>query len=180
MMSSIGPGYGPRAQAARPWAGDAERYQELQVELEFRLLALVDRLRARMAAVAGELGLTPQQAILLRHLGRPRSMGELADVLACDPSNVTGLVDRLAARGLVERVVDPADRRVKRLLLTDDGWAQRARLQERFFGVSPATGDLSGAERGQLLALLRKLTPDLGAAADIAPCGVDAGPPGAG
>ncbi len=143
-------------------AGDrAAGCHELQTELEYRLLVLVDQLRGRIAAVAAELGLTPQQAILLRHLGRPRTMGEIAEVLACDRSNVTGLVDRLAARGLVERVSDPDDRRVKYLVLTDAGRAHRAGLQERLFVQSPATGGLAPAERHQLLTLLRKLTPDL-------------------
>src|SRR5687768_11409499 len=98
-MSSIGR---REVAAIAPAAGRApspgtERCEELQSELEHRLLALVDRLRGRIAGVAAEHGLTPQQAILLRHLGRPRSMGELADLLACDRSNVTGLVDRLVA-----------------------------------------------------------------------------------
>lgn len=142
--------------------GSSPLYQELQAELEYRLLVLVDQLRARTAVVAAELGLTPQQAMLLRHLGRPRTMGDLARTLACDRSNVTGLVDRLAARGLVERVVDPDDRRVKHLWLTEQGQALRATLQTRFFAESPATAGLPSAERRQLLLMLRKLTPDIG------------------
>lgn len=140
--------------------GDA-RYQELQAELEHRLLVLVDQLRARIATVAAELGLTPQQAMLLRHLGQPASMGEIALALACDPSNVTGLVDRLAARGLVRRVPDADDLRVKHLVLTDQGRAQRAALQERLFAQSPAIDALAPLERRQLLLLLRKLTPEI-------------------
>ena len=140
--------------------------QELQAELEQRLLALVDQLRARISAVAAEFGLTPQQAILLRHLDRPRTMSELATILACDRSNVTGLVDRLVDRGLVDRVSDLHDRRVKQLLLTDEGQGYRAALQKRFFTESPATADLAPSERGQLLTLLRKLTPDLTEGAD--------------
>ena len=133
-------------------------YHERQAELEFRLLMLVDQLRARIAVVAAELGLTPQQAILLRHLGQPRTMGDMARLLACDRSNVTGLVDRLAARGLVERAADPADRRIKHLVLTEKGRALRAALQDRFFAQSPATEGLAPPERHELLLLLRKLT----------------------
>lgn len=140
--------------------GDA-RYQELQAELEHRLLVLVDQLRTRIATVAAELGLTPQQAMLLRHVGRPASMGEIAQALACDPSNVTGLVDRLAARGLVTRVADADDQRVKHLVLTDPGRALRAALQDRLFAQSPAIDALAPLERRQLLLLLRKLTPEI-------------------
>jgi DNA-binding MarR family transcriptional regulator len=146
---------------AAPAGGDAAACHELQVELEHRLLVLADRLRVRLAVAAADLGVTPQQAILLRHLGRPRTMGELAGLLACDPSNVTGLVGRLEARGLVERAVDPADRRVKRLRLTAAGRAHRERLHERFFDDSPVTAPLDRDERRRLLALLRTLTPGL-------------------
>lgn len=138
------------------------RYQELQAELEHRLLSLVDQLRSRIATVAAELGLTPQQAMLLRHLGRPASMGEIAATLACDPSNVTGLVDRMAARGLVTRVTDADDQRIKLLVLTDQGRVLRIALQNRLFANSPAIDALAPLERRQLLLLLRKLTPAIG------------------
>jgi MarR family transcriptional regulator, organic hydroperoxide resistance regulator len=141
--------------------GSGIRYYELQAELEYRLLVLVDQLRGRIATVAAELGLTPQQAMLLRHLGQPRTMSDVAVALACDRSNVTGLVDRLAARGLVERVTDANDRRIKYLVLTEQGRAFRTRLQERFFVQSPSTAGLEPAERHQLLLLLRKLTPEI-------------------
>jgi DNA-binding MarR family transcriptional regulator len=144
-----------------PGAGAGMRYQERQAELEYRLLVLVDQLRARIAVVAAELGLTPQQAMLLRHLGQRRTMGDIAHLLACDRSNVTGLVHRLAARGLVERTADPDDRRIKYLILTEEGRALRGALQDRFFPLSPTTEGLPPAERHQLLLLLRKLTPDV-------------------
>jgi MarR family transcriptional regulator, organic hydroperoxide resistance regulator len=150
-------------------AGPEAHYQELQAELEHRLLVLVDQLRARIAVVAAELGLTPQQAMLLRHLGQPRTMGDIAAVLACDRSNVTGMVDRLTARGLLDRVPDPADRRVKYLVLTDDGRALRAALQARLFAHSPAIDALQPPERYQLLQLLRRVTPEI---IDVSPDGI--------
>src|SRR5947199_1893371 len=53
--------------------------------------------------------------------GRPLPMGRLAETLSCDASNVTGLVDRLESRGLVERRPGDEDRRVKVLHLTPSG-----------------------------------------------------------
>lgn len=47
----------------------------------------------------------------------------------CDRSNITALVDRLEQAGLVERRVDPADRRLKTLVVTDDGRRVRADVQ---------------------------------------------------
>src|SRR3954465_16054578 len=60
-------------------------------------------------------GLTPAQGNLLYLLepGQPTTMVALAKFLGCHDSNITGLVDRLEARGLVERRNDPADRGAK-------------------------------------------------------------------
>ncbi len=58
-------------------------------------------------------------------------MGRLAETLACDASNVTGLVDRLESRGLIVRQASPADRRVKVLALTPTGARLREQLHRR-------------------------------------------------
>ena len=84
--------------------------------------------RANLPALAAELELSPAQCHLL-NLIEPESglpMGQLAGALSCDASNVTGLVDRLESRGLVERRPSPADRRVKVLRLTPLGAKLRA------------------------------------------------------
>lgn len=84
-------------------------------------------------------------------------MNELAAVLACDNSNVTGLVDRLEARGLVARRASPDDRRVKRVVLTAAGDLLRAQLLERL-GNPPAGFEcLTAAEQRQLRDLLRRV-----------------------
>jgi DNA-binding MarR family transcriptional regulator len=57
------------------------------------------------------------------HLFRERPMGEVADAMCCDPSNVTTMIDRLQGRGLVERTPGSEDRRVKVLSLTPEGRA---------------------------------------------------------
>jgi DNA-binding MarR family transcriptional regulator len=49
---------------------------------------------------------------------QPTSLSELAEKLTCVRSNVTQLVDRLEADGLVKRVDDPADRRAVRAEVT--------------------------------------------------------------
>ena len=48
----------------------------------------------------------------------PLPMGVLAEILQCDASNITGVVDGLESRGLVERRVSTKDRRIKHLTLT--------------------------------------------------------------
>src|SRR3954447_20568681 len=60
---------------------------------------------------AAEHLLTGAQARLLSLLSlEPLPMRKLAQKLKCEPSNVTGIVDRLETRGLVERRPDPPDR----------------------------------------------------------------------
>jgi MarR family len=70
--------------------------------------------------------LTKAQALLLRSLDAPMPMRQIALRLDCEPSNVMGIVDRLEARGLIRRVEDPADRRVKYLTVTTEGERVRA------------------------------------------------------
>jgi DNA-binding MarR family transcriptional regulator len=73
--------------------------------------------------------LTTQQLWLLAKLdddGVP--IGTLAEALQCHSSNVTGMVDRLEARGLVARQPDASDRRVKLVAITPPGRALRGKL----------------------------------------------------
>lgn len=89
--------------------------------------------RRRFERVAQTTDLSMPQSYALLELDPerdPLSMRTLARCLHNDPSNITGLVDRLEAKGLVERQADPADRRVKALVLTDAGRRARATLQE--------------------------------------------------
>jgi len=74
------------------------------------------------------LGLTAQQAELLCAAMRPAAIGDLADLLRCDRSNVSRLVDRAASRGLLHRRGEEADGRVTVIELTAEG----QRLAERF------------------------------------------------
>jgi MarR family transcriptional regulator, organic hydroperoxide resistance regulator len=89
--------------------------------------------RGRMLAIASEFELAPAQVMALKALepGKPRPMSDLAYALRCDNSNITGIVDRLEARGLVERRPGVDDRRVKMLEVTPEGAALRKRLYER-------------------------------------------------
>jgi DNA-binding MarR family transcriptional regulator len=79
--------------------------------------------RVKVGAALGALGLGFAQAHALRMLDpeEARPMSALAERLFCDASNVTGIVDRLEARGLVERRSAAGDRRVKALTLTPAG-----------------------------------------------------------
>ena len=119
---------------------------------------LVSAHRARIVAAATAHDLSPMQAFALRRLepGRPLPMSALAGFLACDASNVTGIVDRLESRGLVERRVDPSDRRVKQLVVTPAGEALRAEFLETLQEPPAALVSLSLDDQRALVDLLRR------------------------
>ena len=99
--------------------------------------ALMQRLfgpqRKRFMALASEYELSPPQLGALKALDprRPVAMSELAGILGCDNSNVTGIVDRLEYRGLVERRPAEHARRVKLVARTAEGEALAAELARR-------------------------------------------------
>lgn len=107
---------------------------------------------------AADHTLTGAQARLLSLLSlEPLPMRKLAQKLKCEPSNVTGIVDRLEARGLVERRPDPADRRVKLAAATEEGRRVARSLRESLrFAREPLAG-LSDEERLALRGLLRRM-----------------------
>lgn len=72
----------------------------------------------RFIEIAHNLGVTPSILGALRFLEQPQPMGRMAELLHCDPSNVTGIVDTLEERNLAKRKPSEADRRVKVVELT--------------------------------------------------------------
>ena len=118
----------------------------------------MSRVRQRFLDAVTELGLSFPQAHALKALrpGHPIAMRELASSLHCDPSNITGIVDRLGDRGLVERGSAPGDRRVKTLMLTEECTALRMRLLDRLSEPPPGLGRLTLGEQRQLHDLLRR------------------------
>ena len=107
---------------------------------------------------AADHALTGAQARLLSLLSlEPLPMRKLAQKLKCEPSNVTGIVDRLESRGLAERRPDPADRRVKLAAATDEGRRVAKSLRESLrFAREPLAG-LEEQERVVLRGLLRRM-----------------------
>lgn len=80
-------------------------------------------IRAELDRRIGEagLGLTSGEGRTLVHIARAGAVRQtdLAERMGVEAMTVTGFLDRLEAKGLVERMPDPSDRRAKRVLLTD-------------------------------------------------------------
>lgn len=128
-------------------------------QLAAQVAELNRRVRTFYEAEAQRLDLTLPQAMLLYGLDRPTSMREVADRRHCDASNLTGIVDRLEARGLVVRRTPAGDRRVKELVLTEEG----RRIHDHLSGLAenlPGFRALDPGERSELERLLAKALAD--------------------
>jgi DNA-binding MarR family transcriptional regulator len=131
---------------------------------QFDLLAILHAAHAAENEVESRLnaiGLSWAKLLALSALadaGDPLPLSQLAERLACVKSNVTQLVDRLEADGLVARKPDPADRRTKLAALTPTG---RRACQEGLRVQKDAERDLSKRftrdEAEQLTALAARM-----------------------
>ena len=122
--------------------------------------------RVKAGAALAELGLGFAQAHALRMLdpNEPIAMSALAERLFCDASNVTGLVDRLEARGLVERRSAANDRRVKALTLTPAGVALRDQVLAVMNEPPDAIAALPAADQRALRDILARAVKNLSVA----------------
>jgi DNA-binding MarR family transcriptional regulator len=137
--------------AARPQAEVAREAWEL-------LFRVARAKHGVLSAGLAEFDLTPVQGHALRRLDpeRPLAMSALADALYCHASNVTGIVDRLESRGLVERRSGAEDRRVKTVVLTAEGAEVRARVIELLTEPPAAIASLPDADQVALRDILRR------------------------
>jgi DNA-binding MarR family transcriptional regulator len=115
--------------------------------------------REHLPAPGEALELSPVQCHVLHLIEpeRPLPMGRLAETLGCDASNVTGLVDRLEERGLVQRRPSTEDRRVKVIQLTSAGSRLRVQLLRHMTSGARPLSRLSAADQRTLLRILEKL-----------------------
>lgn len=107
-------------------------------------------------AIARELELSPASFGALRVLEEPRTMSEMARLLRCDNSNVTGLVDSLEERGLAVRRPSERDRRVKLVEPTAAGRRLRSRLNRSMAKPPAWVESLSEEDRRSLRDILRR------------------------
>ena len=107
-----------------------------------------------------ELNLTPVQFSVLQAVACQPGIDQrtLASAVALDTSTTAGVVDRLEARGLMQRQASTLDKRVRQLTLTSDGHellqlAEAPMLRAQALMLAP----LSEAEQTQFMYLLRRL-----------------------
>ncbi len=145
----------------------AERLEEEATDERFRLVvdvaqscyAFANALHATAELVAAEFGLTQAQSKLLWQLDLahdPLPMRGIAIVIKCDPSNVTGLVDRLEERGLVTRTMSDRDRRIKLISITPKGAELRRQLERAVVERTP-WATMSDSELRQTMRFMSKV-----------------------
>jgi DNA-binding MarR family transcriptional regulator len=128
----------------------------------FSLIAAAHAIEARLEQGLATVGLSPAKYAVLSQLaqaGAPLTLSELAARVSCVRSNMTQLVDRLEAEGLVRRVDCPDDRRIVRAVLTALGeeraaaGARLVRQMQREFASALPESDYAELER--VLAAIR-------------------------
>jgi DNA-binding MarR family transcriptional regulator len=107
-------------------------------------------------SIAREFDLRPSTFAALRALEQPRTMGELARVLHCDNSNVTGIVDSLEDKALAVRKPSEADRRIKVVELSGQGDALLARLKREVAKPPAWVKDLTKEDQEALRDILQR------------------------
>jgi DNA-binding MarR family transcriptional regulator len=126
----------------------------------------------RFKTALAEVSMEPRQFAVMRaiEVAQNRSQQVLAEELQIPASSMVALLDQLEARGFVGRHLDPGDRRVRIVELTDLG---RSSLQHatRIAMATEATlcAGFSESEREEVIASLQKVSRNLGLATGIHP-----------
>ncbi|RBO88244.1 MarR family winged helix-turn-helix transcriptional regulator [Microbacterium aurum] len=116
----------------------------------------VDAYNHAFEAAAREHSMSMAHACVLGRVGTRRGMGELAEELGCDASNITQIVTRLEGRSLVRREPNPEDRRFRQIVRTPAGDVVNDAFEESFDFPRRAVDGLTDEEQQQLAALLHK------------------------
>lgn len=132
---------------------------ELAAEVWSQIFDFLVATHEQRDRILQRFGLTPGDSKALMHLDSEmaQSMGSLAAAWSCDASNATWMVDRLEQRGLVERRAVAGDRRVKTVVLTSEGIAMKAALNEALHEPPPELLQVSRAELEAMREALAKL-----------------------
>lgn len=118
---------------------------------------LIGRIVREGEALAQELGVPMPFIKALHFLDCPLAMKELGKRMHCDASFVTLVADMLEKRGLARREPHPADRRIKNVVLTEEGLGLKQKIETEITTRMPWNKALDSGERSQLLALIRKM-----------------------
>lgn len=96
--------------------------------------------------------------VLLKDANKPLTQREISDKMFVDKSNMTGILSRLEAQGLIERRDDANDKRSYNIALTSAGKKLASKLDKRYLAkVHEVMDGLSEREHKELIRLLSKV-----------------------
>ncbi|MDD3879227.1 MAG: MarR family transcriptional regulator [Syntrophomonas sp.] len=107
-------------------------------------------------------GVTPGQYSVLKCLWKDngQTVKQLAEHLYLDSSTVTGILDRMEQKGMIEKKADPKDRRALQVLLTEKGQALEEPLTQAILNANKkALRQIDENQFESLKELLHKLSP---------------------
>ena len=146
-----------------PPASDQQSAHQQTWEVAECFFELIGNIAGQAEQLAHRLSIPGPFIKALHTLDCPMAMKELGKRMHCDPSFVTNIADMLEKRGLAVRESDPADRRVKRLVLTSAGVAMKQQVERAMVDRSPWRQALTPQERATLISLIHKMAPPLSA-----------------
>jgi DNA-binding MarR family transcriptional regulator len=146
MSTATGPAPVPAGEPVPP------DLQDNLARSSFTVIALLSR-----AAAEHDVSLTQMRMMAILR-DRTPTMADLADFLGLERSSVSGLIDRAARRGLVQRTASRSDGRAVQVSLTPEGHRLAAQVAGEVAGlIAPLTGALTPAEQRRLTQLLGKM-----------------------
>jgi DNA-binding MarR family transcriptional regulator len=122
------------------------------------LLTLVKQAGEVGQSIADGFGMAPHDVVAMLKLEGGLPMKELAQRMGCDASFITVIADHLEKRGFVVREPGQRDRRVKNLVLTEEGSAAKERMTAQIAELMPWCYALTEEERRRFLSMLQKMT----------------------
>jgi len=136
---------------------------ELQDNLYWSLLQVSIRAKHSLIEIGEKHDLTIMQLYSLASMKKdtPVPMNFFSTILSCDASNVTGIIDRLSAQKLIVRKEHPQDRRIKTVVLTEEGNDLKdIIIDEIREHESPVFRSLSDEQRQQLQVIASLVIPE--------------------
>ncbi|HMU37413.1 MAG TPA: MarR family transcriptional regulator [Pseudomonadota bacterium] len=138
---------------------DSALRKDVSKELAQAFFALLLHHRSYFQGMLAELSISAPQFHVLHFLfgvDGSLSMRDLSLRSGCEPSHLTGIVDKLEERKLVRRKVDPQDRRSKLVSLTKSGRSFRDKLMARLSEPVPWMNALVWEDQAMLLLLIKR------------------------
>ncbi len=147
--------------AGTPPGAHSAKVEETANRLFFRLFQASNTLQTKATQALDEFGITSTQWSVLGALSRPQTVdgmgvGDLSEYLLVSRQNLTGVLNRLESRGLIEKAIVDGDRRARKVRMTVSGrklWDELAEPISIFY-----SGALEGFDADDRAAFIRYVT----------------------